>query len=172
MVELARLGVKTMIRTGGCGALQGDIPCGSFIINSGAVRCGGSSLCYVPKEFPAVADPFTVVALANKAKQLGFKTTIGVGATVDSYYEGQGRHASPLRTPRWGEEKISLFRDSGVLNMDMETETIFTIAYVLKVKAASILAVHGNRVTNEWLVDYGPAQKNLVLTALETLADL
>jgi hypothetical protein len=35
VVELARLGVRVMIRTGGCGALLPDIACGEYIINSG-----------------------------------------------------------------------------------------------------------------------------------------
>jgi uridine phosphorylase len=172
VVELARMGVRVMIRTGGCGALLPGIACGSFIINSGAVRWGGSSSCYVPPEFPAVSDPFLTVALARTSRRLGFTAQVGIGATIDSYYEGQGRTASAGRAPRWGEEKIRLLREAGVLNIDMETETLFSIGYVLGVKTANILAVHGNRATDDWLVDYEPAQKNLVHTALESLEEI
>jgi uridine phosphorylase len=171
VVELARLGVKTMIRTGGCGALRKDIDCGSFIINSGAVRWGGSAACYAPPEFPAVADPFLVVALAKTCERLGFKARVGIGATIDSYYEGQGRNASPGRVPRWGLEKIEFLARSGGLNIDMETETLFTIGYILNVKTANILAVHGNRASDRWLEDYEPVQKNLIRIALETLTN-
>lgn len=172
VVELARLGVQVMIRTGGCGALLPDIPCGSFIVNSGAVRWGGSSACYVPPEFPAVADPFLTVALAETCTRLGFTVRVGIGATIDSYYEGQGRISIPPRNPLWGAEKIALLRDARTLNIDMETETLFTIGYLLGIKTANILAVHGNRATDDWLIDYEPAQRNLVRIALESLLQL
>jgi uridine phosphorylase len=169
VVELARMGVKIMVRTGGCGALLEDIECGSFIINSGTVRWGGSASCYVPPEFPAVADPFLVVALAKTCERLGFKAQIGIGATIDSYYEGQGRTASPCRIPRWGLEKIEMLTKAGGLNIDMETETLFTVGYVLNNRTANNQAVHGNRGNDQWLEDYEPVQRNLVRIALETL---
>ena len=171
VVELARLGVRAMIRTGGCSALREDIECGSFIINSAAVRWGGSASCYAPPEFPAVADPFLTVALAKTCERLGFKAAVGIGATIDSYYEGQGRIAHSSRVPRWGQEKIELLTQAGGLNIDMETETLFTIGYILKVRTANILAVHGNRITDQWLADYEPAQRNLVRVALECASD-
>jgi uridine phosphorylase len=172
VVELARLGVRVMIRTGGCGALLPDIACGEFIINSGAVRWGGSSFCYVPPEFPAVSDPFLTVILAQTCRRLGFTARVGIGATINSYYEGQGRTSLPGREPLWGKEKIRLLQDAGVLNIDMETESLFSIGYVLKIRTANILAVHGNRATDEWLADYETAQKNLVRTALESLEEI
>lgn len=172
VVELARLGVKIMVRVGGCGALREEIGCGDFILNSGAVRWGGSSSCYVPPEFPAVADPEVTMALAAACGRLGFPRTIGVGATADSYYEGQDRVASPARAGRIGAERMALLKDARVLNLDMETETLFTIGYVLGVRTANILVVHGNRATDDWLADYGPAQRNLVRAALESLEAL
>jgi uridine phosphorylase len=172
LVELARLGVRVMIRTGGCGALLPGIACGGFIINSGAVRWGGSSFCYVPPEFPAVSDPFLTVILAQTCRRLGFAAHVGIGATIGSYYEGQGRVSLPGREPLWGKERMRLLQDAGVLNIDMETETLFSIGYVLKVKTANILAVHGNRATDEWLSDYERAQKNLVRAALESLEEI
>jgi uridine phosphorylase len=172
VVELARMGVKVMIRTGGCGTLREEINCGDFIINSAAVRWGGSASCYVPPEFPAVADPFLTVALANTCERLGFKATVGVGATINSYYEGQGRTAREGRVPRWGLEKIEMLRQAGGLNIEMESETLFTVGYVLKVRTANILAVHGNRVTDQWLADYEPVQRNLARIALECLTEI
>jgi uridine phosphorylase len=54
----------------------------------------------------------------------------------------------------------------------METESLFSIGYVLKIKTANILAVHGNRATDEWLTDYETSQKNLVRAALESLEEI
>ena len=83
MVELHTLGVKRVVRVGGCGALKKEIECGDMIINSGAVRLGGSSRMYVRIEYPAVADPFMVVALFNSSRKNGIKAHVGIGATVE-----------------------------------------------------------------------------------------
>jgi uridine phosphorylase len=165
MVELHTLGVKRVVRVGGCGALKKEIECGDMIINSGAVRLGGSSRMYVRIEYPAVADPFMVVALFNSSRKNGIKAHVGIGATVDSYYAGQGRAVPGLENSN--RDLPQIFSLAGVLNFDMETETIFTLASLLGMKAANILAVHGNRETNTWLSDYRAAQISAIRTALE-----
>jgi uridine phosphorylase len=170
VVELARLGVKMMIRTGGCSALQDNIGLGDIVLNTAAVRWGGASINYVPPEFPAAADPFLVMVLADTCRRLGLRCHIGVGATVDSYYEGQGRASLPGRPLSSGESRLRFLREARVLDFDMETETLYTLAYLFGIRAANILAIHGNRATDEWLVDYVPAQKAMVRAALESLA--
>lgn len=169
VVELARLGVKIMVRTGGCAALDETIKVGEVILNSGAVRWGGSSAFYAPPEYPAVADPFLLVGLAESCNRLGLPFHVGVVASVDSYYEGQGRSVAPTREPMEGTERLERLRRLGVLNIDMETETVFTIGSILGAKTANILAVHANRATNEWLADYAPAENRMVQAALDSL---
>ena len=164
--ELYLLGVKKLVRVGGCGALREDIDCGDIIINTGAVRLGGSSSFYVRPEYPAVADPFMVCALAKSAEAEGSIANLGIGAMVNSYYEGQGRSVTGRKAVA-GESLFQEMREAGVLNYDMETETIFTLASLMGMKAANILAVHGNRVTNMWLTKYREAQLNVVRIALE-----
>jgi len=166
MVELHSLGVERVVRVGGCGALREDIKCGDMIINSGAVRLGGSSKMYVRVEYPAVADPFMVVALAESASKKGIRAHVGIGATVDSYYAGQGRCIEGFEIP--GSSLPEELSSAGVINFDMETETIYTLASLMGMKAANILAVHGNRKTDEWLSDYRSAQICAIETALET----
>ena len=53
-----------------------------------------------------------------------------------------------------------------ILNMEMEAETIFTLASLNNVLSGSICAVHCNRITDQWLVDFEPAQKEMCRTAL------
>lgn len=166
VTELHLLGIKKLVRVGGCGAIQEEIDCGDVIINTGAVRLGGSSSFYVRPEFPAVADPFMVCALADSAKSRGFNPHTGIGATVNSYYEGQGRSVTSRKATR-GEKIFMEMREAGVLNYDMETETIFTLAYLLGMRAANILAVHGNRITNMWLTKYREAQLSVIEIALK-----
>jgi len=172
IVELARLGVRNLIRVGGCGSIQEWVKPGDIVINSGCVRLGGSSSFYVRSEFPAVADPFLVYALSSACQRLDQNYHVGIGATINSYYEGQGRLALKGRQNIQGEKLMAEMIKDRVLNYDMESETILTISYLLGMKAASILVVHGNVKNNSWLTDYKSAQERAVKISLETLTIL
>ena len=89
--ELARLGVKVMIRVGTCGAIQPSIKVGSLIIADAAVRMDGTSMQYVHGGYPAAATPEVVLALAEAAASLRKPAAVGVAASTDSFYVGQGR---------------------------------------------------------------------------------
>ena len=67
-----------------------------------------------------------------------------------------------LRLPH----SLCLRCQSCILNMEMEAETIFTLASLNNVFSGSICAVHCNRITDQWLVDFEPAQKEMCRTAL------
>ncbi|HEY6075104.1 MAG TPA: hypothetical protein VIV15_17420 [Anaerolineales bacterium] len=54
--ELANVGVDTFIRVGSAGGRQETIPVGSLVAVTAAHRGEGTSLAYLPPEFPAVAD--------------------------------------------------------------------------------------------------------------------
>lgn len=171
VVELSRCGVKNLIRVGGCGVLREEICCGDFVINSGAVRGGGSSRYYAPDNFPGVADPFICTKLAQSAEELGKRFFVGIGYSSDSYYEGQLRQSAEQRTRDFSSEFEKL-RMNRIVNFDMESETIFTLSYLLNIKSGSILGVHGNRITDKWLLDYSETQKDAVLIALNVLEKL
>ena len=57
-------------------------------------------------------------------------------------------------------------RKGGASCLEMEAETIFTLASLNNVLSGSICAVHCNRITDQWLVDFEPAQKEMCRTAL------
>ncbi|PKL28743.1 MAG: uridine phosphorylase [Spirochaetae bacterium HGW-Spirochaetae-2] len=171
VVELNRVGVGTLIRVGGCGALQPGIPCGSFIINSGAVRMGGSSRWYVRPEFPAIADPFVCTALAEAATAMGESYFMGIGVSTDSYYEGQLRNSMELRSQDYSSQMEEHIRNR-VLNFDMEAETIFTLGYLFGMHTGAILGVHGNRATDTWLVDFKETQEKCIDIAVQAIKRL
>ena len=54
--ELARLGIKRVIRVGTTGSIKDSLDLGDVVIIKGAVRLEGTSTHYAPIEFPAVAD--------------------------------------------------------------------------------------------------------------------
>lgn len=156
VIELLNLGVRTLIRVGGCGAIQPHIGPGDLIISTGAVRLGGASVQYAPPEFPAIAYHEVVMALVQAAGQARAPYHVGVGATTATYYEGQGRVAVPGHPLHRNDRLLDELRALGVLNLEMEAETIFTLATIYGARSGAILAVHGNRYTDAWLTDFEP----------------
>ena len=89
--ELASIGCDTFIRVGSTGALQGHIGLGDLIINSASVRLEGTSAQYVVPGYPAHAHYGVVMALVEACDSLSYRAHVGVGASTDSFYVGQGR---------------------------------------------------------------------------------
>lgn len=63
--ELSKLGAKTIIRLGTCGAMQGHIKTGDLIVAKAAQREDGYSSWVSPEGFPAVGDNELTMALYN-----------------------------------------------------------------------------------------------------------
>ena len=135
--ELNMLGIKTMIRVGTCGGIKPEVKAGDVIVVSGAVRQEGTSLQYVPIEYPAIADVDLVCSLRDAAAELGYPCHIGIAQSKDSFY---GQH-DPARMPVGYElqDKWEAWKKAGVLASEMETATLFTVASVYGMKASAIL---------------------------------
>ncbi len=94
--EAVLSGARIFIRVGSCGSLvQGSEP-GDVIIPTAAIRFGGTSETWAPKEYPAFAHWPVVQALVEEAGlQAGGHYYTGVECSTDDFYTGQGR-PSPL----------------------------------------------------------------------------
>ncbi len=164
VVELANLGVDSVIRVGGMGALQADLPLGSFLIVDRAEGSTGAAALYgAAGAIDASAD--VVDALEEAARTLGFAYRRGRVHTTDSYYWGQGRSARADGSPSPRPDIVTRLAAQGVCGLDMEAQTVFAVAEALGLRAGAVLAVHGNRATDEWLEDYEETQCNLIRLA-------
>lgn len=138
--ELANVGAEVFIRIGSSAALQPQIALGDLLIASGSMKNEGTSRFYVPDCFPAVPDLEFTNVLVNTAQslknELDFAFHVGICASDDSFY-GENQE--------WIEKLAKL----GVMNVEMESSAIFTVAHVRRLKAASICAVSGNLITGE-----------------------
>ena len=85
MEELHNIGADTFIRVGTCASTCADVQCGDIVVVSGSVRMDGTSLHYLPMEFPAVPSYQLLKALEESSVSLGFHTTVGVSITKDSF---------------------------------------------------------------------------------------
>jgi uridine phosphorylase len=145
--ELVQVGITTIIRIGTSGSIQDDVRAGEVVIGSGALTNQGAALDIAPPEFPAVADPFLTVALADAADDLGVPFHVGVMASVDTFFEGQERSASSanphlLRRLRG---MIDEYHDLRVLNFEMEAGTLFKMGVVYGFAAGCVCGIIAQR---------------------------
>ncbi len=149
VIELLYAECDTFIRVGSTGALHENIEIGDLIINYAAVRLDGASKAYVPAEYPAVASIDVTLALITAAESLGYKYHVGIVASTDSFYCGQGRKVDGF-LPDFQENLVERLRKTNVLNFEMECATLFTLANIFGARAGAVNAVFANRVTGEF----------------------
>ncbi|MBO6902885.1 MAG: nucleoside phosphorylase [Rhizobiaceae bacterium] len=160
LVELAMLGAKRVIRIGGMSALLKDIPTGSYVVADKAIGMSGVAPLYWTAADELRSDPGLCSALFAAARDKGLAVRTGMIATSDSYYLGQDRpvpSVDDLET-----SFLDRFRSRGAIGIDMESQVILAVSQRIGLKAACVLGVHGNRATDDWLVDYEPTQRNLL----------
>ncbi|MGQ9529947.1 MAG: nucleoside phosphorylase [Candidatus Bathycorpusculaceae bacterium] len=163
--EASRIGVHTFIRVGSTGAIQKDINCGDVVISSAAVRLDYTSNCYIMPEYPAVAHYEVLLALIEAAESLNISDYhVGVTATTADFYAGQNRPAVK-GYPLHMENLLSTLQKAKVLNFEMETATLFTLANLYGLRAGSICAVYANRCKNEFKPEAG--EENAIKIANE-----
>ncbi|HKT22169.1 MAG TPA: nucleoside phosphorylase [Nitrososphaerales archaeon] len=168
--ELARLGVKAMIRVGTCGAIQPYIKVGSLVIADAAVRMDGTSAQYVRAGYPAAATPGVVMALSDAAAELGKAASVGIAASTDSFYVGQGRSAFGGYMPSKMANVVDEMRAAKVLCFEMEAATLFTLGRIFAIKTGAVLAAVANRITDDFRPEAGVDDAiDVAVAAVKTL---
>ncbi|MBK8021967.1 MAG: nucleoside phosphorylase [Chloroflexi bacterium] len=150
--SLARMGAKTLLRIGTTGAIQPGIELGDLIIARAAVRLDGASKAYVRPEYPAAAHQEAVMALIQACEELGYRYHVGVTASTDSWYLGQGRPGWQGYAPSFSSDLLPDLQAAGVLNFEMESSALLTIAGLYQLRAGAIFAVVANRTNDTFQV--------------------
>ena len=122
---------------------------GDLVIANGAVRQEGTSLQYMPIEFPAVASSDMVSALENSAKENGAKYHIGVVQSKDSFYGQHDPESMPVSYEL--NQKWEAWVKGGVLCSEMEVSTLFVVGSYRKLRTGALLVVYGDQNRNESL---------------------
>lgn len=138
--ELIKCGADTFIRVGTAGRVcdKAMDPTLDGVINTAAVRDEGTTIHYIPIEYPAVADRHVVDALARAAKKLGYNFAEGITQSKDSFYgqhEPDNMPASARLKERW-----EAWRRGNVMTSEMESAAIFVISSIRNCRASSIMA--------------------------------
>lgn len=142
MEELVRCGADTFVRVGTSGAMQEWITPGDLGIISGAIRDEGTSLHYLPVEFPAVATIDVTLALIEGARRTGARAHVGIAQSKDSFY---GQH-EPARMPvaKRLEERWAAWMAGGAICSEMEAATQYVVASTLGVRAGGVMMIAGH----------------------------
>lgn len=140
--ELVKVGADTFIRVGTSGAMQPDIRPGELGVVQAAIRDEGTTLHYLPVEFPAVADIDVTRALAVGARRAGKTVRVGISQSKDSFY---GQH-EPGRMPvaHRLQERWSAWMAGGAICSEMEAAALYVISSVLGVRAGGIMMILGH----------------------------
>lgn len=147
--ELIKCGADTFIRVGTAGRVCDKAYDETLdgVINTAAVRDEGTTIHYIPIEYPASADRHVVDALARAAKKLGYNFAEGITQSKDSFY---GQH-EPEAMPAEGrlKERWEAWRRGNVMSSEMESAAIFVISSIRGCRASSIMAYTDMRKTVE-----------------------
>jgi uridine phosphorylase len=135
--ELIKIGADTFIRVGTSGGMQPGTRTGDIAIVTGAIRDEGTSLHYMPPEFPAVADPEVVWALRKGARQIGMPHRLGISQSKDSFYgevEPQRMPVDKRLLERW-----KAWMMGGAICSEMEAAAIFIISSIHRKRAGGLM---------------------------------
>lgn len=161
--ELIKVGAKNFVRIGTCGALQPYVNLGDIVIATAAVRGDGTSREYFPLEYPAVANLYVLEALVEAAAEREVEPHVGVMRAHDSFYaESVLANGDYL-------ERDRPWIDAGVLTVENESSTLFTLTTARKCRGGTILTPVGHHLFPERVIS-SEAVKNAIET--ETLIAL
>lgn len=140
--ELVRVGADTFIRVGTSGAMQEWITPGDLGIVTGAIRDEGTSIHYLPIEFPAVANLDVTIALREGARRTGATAHLGISQSKDSFY---GQH-EPGRMPVANrlKDRWAAWMAGGAICSEMEAATQYIVASTLGVRAGGVMLIAGH----------------------------
>lgn len=148
--EMCRIGVDTFIRVGTCGGIQKNQKLGDLVISTGAVRFDGASKDLVASEYPAVASYEVVMALIQAAEEFHFPYHVGITASFDTFYTGQGRPALNNYLPSNKEHILKDMAMANVQNFEMEVSSLLTFTNIFEKRGGAVCVIIANRVTDEF----------------------
>ena len=151
--ELIKAGADTFIRLGTAGRVNEASKSTELdgVICNAAVRDEGTTLHYVPVEYPAVSNRHLVDALVKAAQAKGKNYLEGIAQTKDSYY---GQH-EPQNMPveHRLKERWQAWERSNVVCSEMESSAIFVISSIRGARAASIMSFKNMEETIQVVCD-------------------
>jgi len=174
-----------VIRIGTSGALQEDIPVGSFLVSDFAVGLDNVMNFYdlpmndeetglahdIQKKIGLPFMPYVVKGSESLLKQIGFDMRVGNTVTSPGFYAPQGRTLrAPVRFPNLMEDLNYYHKgDFWLTNFEMETAGYYAMARLLGHEALSVNAILANRIKNKFAKNPNRVIESLIEIVLERI---
>ena len=190
-IRKSKIRSLSIIRIGTSGALQGNIPIGSFLVSKKAIGFDGLLNYYkglknineAPFEEAIIssipwskrfAKPYVIPA-DEDLFQLFYGPNITEGYTISApgFYAPQGRSLRlGINYPDWNHsiEKFS-FNNQKITNFEMESSAIYGLSKLMGHKALTICAIIANRISQEYLSSYKSVMNDLIRYTLDKLSE-
>jgi uridine phosphorylase len=137
--ELVEIGADTFIRVGSSGSMQPYVHAGNVAIVTGAIRDEGTTLHYLPVEFPALANVDVVCALREGAQRLGITHHLGISQSKDSFYGEVERTRMPMADHL--KERWDAWVAGGAICSEMESAALFVLSSIYRKRAGGAMLV-------------------------------
>lgn len=137
--ELIKIGADSFIRIGTAGPVRNekDPEIYDGAICTAAVRDEGTTLQYIPIEYPAVADRHIVDALARAAKARGLNYLEGITQSKDSFYGEVDPDSAPSGDRL--KERWRAWQMGNVVCSEMEAAALFVISSIRGTRSGAII---------------------------------
>lgn len=176
-----------IIRIGTSGALQEDIPVGSFVVSDYAVGFDNLMTFYdlrqddyekaiaedIRKKVKLPFTPYVVTGSEALRKQIGTDMVVGNTITAPGFFAPQGRSVRlPARYPKLLDDLNSYHHrasDFWLANFEMETAGYYAMARLLGHEVLSANAIIANRIKNKFSSDPNAIVESLIKVILDRI---
>jgi uridine phosphorylase len=176
-----------IVRLGTCGAIQLDIPVGSFIAAKYGFGFDGLLQFYQhnPVDYEDLVAqfvqftgwgerlpyPYSYPADPVLLKTIAFDMVQGITASAPGFFGPQGRLVrAPLAFPQMNEKiEAFLYQDKRFTNLEMECSAIYGLGNLLGHRTLTVCLAIANRVTHQFLKEYNQQMDILITTVLDRI---
>jgi uridine phosphorylase len=180
----------TIVRIGTSGTLHADIPIGTMVTASHGLGLDGSLNYY--RELAGVIDPeltgefirqtgwpaflptpYIIPGTASIAQKLSSRGITGITATAGGFYGPQGRELRLKGAFPGLLNALAKFsyNQNRIVNLEMETSSLFGLGRMLGHEVASICVLLANRATGEYTRTIKSDEEMLIKYVLEKMTE-
>ena len=183
--------VLTLLRLGTSGAIQPDIPLGSFVFARSSVGfdgllnyyAGRNEVCdlALEKAFaehtgwnPQLPAPYFIDADRDLFEHFKDSVVEGITVAAPGFYGPQGRWLRMAPADKELNAKIESFRYEGrrITNFEMESSALAGLGALMGHRAGTICTIIAQRAAKDMNTDYKPFVRQMIEMALDKLAEL
>lgn len=183
--------VLTLLRLGTSGAIQPDIPLGSFVFARSSVGfdgllnyyAGRNEVCdlAIEKSFvehtgwnPQLPAPYFIDADESLYKHFEDSVVEGITVAAPGFYGPQGRWLRMAPADKELNAKIESFSYEGrrITNFEMESSALAGLGRLMGHRAGTICTIIAQRAVKDMNTDYKPFVRQMIEMALDKLAAL